>query len=88
MSVRLKESDTVAQVGLLRLLSRILVREVDGELVRFLVESQFEDWFGLSPSDAKTWSTTQEEDAAVEFCRLFLTPGDCVPVASAFLGKS
>lgn len=83
MSVASKESKQSAQIGLLRLLARIYLKEVDEELVSFLKEQDCLDVFGLSFSP---WSAEQEDEAAVEYCRLFITPGVCVPLASAFLG--
>ena len=88
MSVESKKSDSVAEAGLLRLLSHIYLKEVDGELVQFLAESGSLDLFGLTSEDVSSWGEAMEDELAVEFCRLFVTPGVCVPLASAFLGGS
>ncbi len=88
MCVALRESDKTAQIGLLRLLSRIYLKEVDREFASFLSDSNCLEVFGMKSSDFSTWSQELEEELAVEFCRLFITPGVCVPLASAFLGAA
>lgn len=81
-SVESRKSERSAEVALLRLLSRFFVREVDEELASFLGGSLCSQWFENVPA----WTPQLGEDTAVDYCRLFIVPGVCVPIAAAFLG--
>ena len=93
MTMSVKSNDlpdeTVARIGLLRFLSRVFISEIDSDFLAVLrlpeisevlaqAEPSIIDWL------AADWSASSFEDAAVEFCRLFVVPGVCVPVASAW----
>jgi TorA maturation chaperone TorD len=82
--------ETIARIGLLRFLSRVFLREIDTDFIAVLhlpdiidvltqADSAVAEWL------AADWAPSDYEDAAVEFCRLFVVPGDCVPLASAWL---
>ncbi len=94
MSVASKRSpDSAAHAGLLRFLSRVLLRELDEDLVRVLRQSEVREILvKADPTITRflesEWSPADREEAAVEYCRLFIVPGTCLPVASAWLART
>lgn len=86
------ESERAAEVALHRLCGRLLLREIDGEFLSFL---KSDNGFAILAKEdpalagllAKDWQASDYEDAAVEYCRLFIVPGVSVPLASAYQAK-
>lgn len=88
MSVELSESEPGAEAGLSRLFSRFFQREIDKEFLTFLQKPEIREVLLTSADDASEllvnpWHHSHWEDAAVEYCRLFVVPGLCPPLASA-----
>lgn len=88
MSVELNESERGAEVGLSRLFSRFFLRELDGDFLAFLRQPGIREVLASQVGEASAllaewWTEAHWEDAAVEYCRLFVVPGLCPPLASA-----
>lgn len=78
---------------MLRFLSRVFLRELDDDFFRVLQRPEVGE--ALIKADpaiteflAGEWSPEDQEEAAVEFCRLFIVPGACLPVACAWLERT
>ena len=82
--------DLTAGAALEALVARLLLREIDEDLVRTLGASGVAE--GLEALAGGTlgwlrepWTPTREEQAREEFTRLFLVPGGVPPLASAWV---
>ena len=94
MSVESKRSPELsAHAGLLRFLSRVFLRELDVEFIHVLRQSAVGDVLVKADPTMTEFlrsdpSPRELEEAAIEYCRLFVVPGACLPVASAWQART
>lgn len=97
MSAALKKSDSPASEDALApvyaLLAELLSREIDQQLLDLLRLDGVKDVLaGVAPKAAasldSSWNKADFEKHAVEFCRLFIHPAECLPLAGKWTGKA
>jgi TorA maturation chaperone TorD len=82
-------NESVALGGLMQLLGRLLVEELNPELIDILTQPDVLAVFGQADPDcvaylSQTWDAAAYEQAAVDYCHLFILPKGVAPMASAW----
>jgi TorA maturation chaperone TorD len=75
------------------LLGELLSREIDEGILEVLRLTEVGEILtrvepGVAPVLEQTWDEAMFEDHAVEFCRLFIHPGECLPIAGKWTGNA
>ena len=83
----------VAEAALLALLARLFAAELDEETVSILAAAEFLPLVEAACHEAaadlaRDWTADDLEEAAVEYCRLFVQPGGTAPIAAAWLASA